>query len=151
MSKKATKMFTLWFLFVLCFVPALFLTPPAIRDLTPPQYTEIYAQVVSVEDGRVSLRHDGMVQAFELGDSGVPEDWKPGATVPAYVSEYGTLHLSPERRSLPSYPSTYICLALLLASAALFAAARLNSVKRKPRPAKEPAPSRPSFDPERKK
>lgn len=155
MSKKATKLFTLWFLFVLCIAPALVLLPLTLQSLERPRYEPVLGQVVSIKDGTVCVRYGGLVG--ELADPNNAADWQVGETVTVY-KVHGVGIYADAGSSMPAHvpAAVFICFAFWLAAAVLFVAAVSCTARRKPRqksarPMKEPAPPHPSFDPERKK
>jgi len=164
MRAKAKKVFSLWFLFVLCLAPTLVLTYNIASMHV--QYEEVYATVVDVQSVykgpafmakkalEVTVRYDGGIYRLQKPDPAC--EYKVGSKVRSYLSN-GILYADAKDVLHPFFtsfrPGTAIYLAFLLASAALLIAAVLSTVKRGPKPKAKrvKAPPRPSYDPERRK
>lgn len=150
MSKRATKAFTLWFVFVLCFVPVLASTPLVFQELRAREPEWLLAQVVSVDSGTVRVRH-GFVEWELVGADA--RDYQKGETVKVFRGD-GVVYPDakslrpPVSRLIPIY-FVLVFASAVLCVAAVFVTAR---IKRTAAPEKAPPrPAKPSFDPERKK
>lgn len=150
MSRRATKAFTLWFLLVICLVPALASTPLVLGELRASEPEGLLAQVASVEDAAVRVRY-GLVEWELVGADA--RDYQKGETVEVFRGD-GVAY--PDARSVRPRMSRLvpICFVLWLASAALCAAAVFATARMKRTAAPEkaaPLQARPGFDPERKR
>lgn len=169
MSRKTKKAFTLWFVFLLCFVPTVLLCtnmdssifvhvafePVEVtveRCQAVNEYSDVYDKI---ENGFLTeVRYDRELYVLRNTDG---HEYDVGSEIDAYlaVSGYlsGNMFAGTEGVRTFSYRK-FVYMALISVSTTVFIYAVAYTVKISPRrkPAKAPPePSRPGFDPERKR
>lgn len=168
MSKKTTKAFTLWFLFVLCFIPTVLLYTNISGVFVNVAFEPVKVTVERCEwvneyrdsfdrlenTYYVEVRYDRELYMLRNTDG---REYDIGAEIDAYlaVTGYLTGNMYAGTQGVRLFPiRRFVYIAFSTASVSLFVAAVAATVKyrggKKP-PKAPPMPQRPSFDPERRK